>query len=61
MCLFIVAFFISTVGYYFATCHTSMMVNGVNGAKVNGAKMDSHVLCIYISILVMDISIAFEK
>ena len=39
MCLFIVVFFIATVGYYFATCHTSMMVNGVNGAKVNGEKM----------------------
>jgi len=37
--LFIVVFFIATVGYYFATCHTSMMVNGVNGAKVNGEKM----------------------
>lgn len=40
VCLFIVVFFISTVGYYFNTCHTSMMVNGLNWAKTNGAKMN---------------------
>jgi len=37
-CVFVFCcFFISTVGYYFNTCHTSMMVNGANA---NGAKMD---------------------
>jgi len=34
-------FLISTIGYFFDTCHTSMKVNGVNGASLNGAKMDS--------------------
>jgi len=46
VCLFIVVFFISTVGYYFNTCHTSMMVNEVNWAKANEAKMDSNNTCI---------------
>ncbi|KEH24613.1 hypothetical protein MTR_7g116725 [Medicago truncatula] len=32
---------ISPLIFSFATCHTSMMVNRINGANLNGAKMDS--------------------
>jgi hypothetical protein len=32
---------ISALCFIFSTCHTSMMVNGANGANLNGAEMDS--------------------
>jgi len=34
---------ISTIGFVFSTCHTSMHWKGVNGVNLNGAKMISHI------------------
>jgi hypothetical protein len=34
-------FLISALCFIFSTCRTSMMINGANGANLNGAKMDS--------------------
>jgi len=41
---------ILTVGYCFVICHTSMKINGENGAKVNGSYMNSMRSCSFLRV-----------